>query len=208
MSFLIVFLIIWVVAPGPIAFLTLNRARSQGMAAGIAIAVGAAITTGLIFGTVILVELLHVPIEQFSTSRVPQIFGALLIILLGVHAAYKAFLSPVNCSDVPLVKSKRCGENNQLRHNIVQGMLIALSGVPQSIIFYIILIPQTVAVDQIQSVTVAFGFTKMAFTLCWYSGVAGMVAYAQNWLSSPKIGRRFDFATAFCMVGFGINILL
>ena len=209
MSVLIIFLIIWIVAPGPIAVLTLNRARSQGFAAGVAIATGAAIMTLLIFGIVLSVTLLNIPILQFSDSRAPQVFGAILIILLGLHAAIKAF-APSNHTDAA-PREGTLQANNPLRgqrHNMTQGMLIATSGIPQSIIFYLVLIPQTAAPDEMQTLLIVFGLGKVLATLCWYSFIAGMVSLANRWLSNPQIGRRFDFATAFLMVGVGVNILL
>ena len=201
MSVLIVFLIIWIVAPGPITVLMIDRTRSQGVVAGLTIAAGVTATTSLILLFVVIVHQLNLSIVQLSTSPVPRMISASLIIVLGIHAGFKA------------LKSNKQNENDQptpgkRRNNFAQGMFIAVSGIPQSVMFYLILIPQSTNPSQVRSIIAAFGISHIALTFIWYAAIACAVTYVQRWLQNPTISRRFDFATAALMVGVGVNILV
>ncbi len=201
MSVLIAFLIIWIAAPGPITMLVIGRTRSQGIRAGIAVTSGVTATKSLILFFIVIVHQLNLSIVELSTSRVPKMISAGLIIVLGMHAGYKA------------LKATSDGEHSQpvvssSRNNIVQGMLVAVSGVPQAVVFYLILIPQTAAVGQLRNTVAAFGLTQLALTFLWYAAIACAISFVERWLQNPSVSRRFDFATAALMVGVGVNILV
>lgn len=202
MYLLVLFLIIWTLSPGPVAALTLDRSKRHGQSAGIAVAVGATLSTALLLGAVIMTHLRGFDILlNEDTSSTVEGLGALLIVVMGLAVGYKALISTQG-------EEPTKSDFNPARRSFFHGMMMITASIPQSIIFYILLVPQSVPAAQVTAALISLGTLKILLMLVWHSALSMMVHRVHEWLDRPSLSRNLDFATASFLVLFGINILV
>ena len=54
--------------------------------------------------------------------------------------------------------------------------------------------------------TAAFGLIFVALTALYWLALLGIAERVRTWMSTPKIRRRMDVATAGVLVGFGVRL--
>ena len=138
MGILITFIIIWALSPGPVAVMTLHESRKSGLISGIAVSTGASLTAALM---VIIALLIHIvgftAILDSEGMIVIEQIGAIGIISMGLYAGYKSLWSTSNA-----IAKTSASTSNSL--SFIQGMLVFATYIPQSLVFYNVILPQTV----------------------------------------------------------------
>lgn len=202
MFILFIFLFLWTLSPGPIMVLTINQARDCGQWAGISVAAGATCASGLILTAVLIAQWLGINLNLNGVNaRSFEYVGAFLIVLFGVIIAYRTlFTKQKHDSSVPNGSFNTQG--------FWQGMLIVTASIPQSIIFYIILVPQSVPAPQVFSTILTLGLLKVALLFIWHAGIAVLTQRFQNVLIDSRLNKSFDFTLATILVFFGFSILI
>lgn len=202
MTFLFIFLFVWTLAPGPVAALTLDRARRFGRSAGVAVALGATLSTALILAAVVAAYLFGFSLLlDDSTSQAVEQFGASFIVLYGLFLGGKAVRR--------VLHSEQSSTPLSVQHlSFLQGMMIVTASVPQSILFYVMLVPQTVAPDALLPTIICLGSIKVGLVLVGHVAVAVIATRVQHWFESPFLSRGLDVAMASLLVLFGVSILI
>lgn len=202
MSILIVFILVWALSPGPVAVMTLHETKKHGHMSGIAVALGATLTSALMVLAALLIHGLGFhAINDTSEFMIIERLGAFGIIVMGLFAGYKS-LSVVNDQDDTVEETV----NHRL--GFFQGMMIMATYIPQAIIFYTVIVPQSVDTESILQIIIALGSLKVFLICIWHSLIAVMATKAQGWLDNKLVGKGLDVATACLLVGLGINILV
>ena len=202
MSLLIVFIMVWALSPGPVAVMTLHKAKKQGYMSGVAVACGATLTSALMVIAALLIHFLGFnAISDTSEFIVIERLGAFGIIVMGLYAGYKSLGFVKNQDDTPEVPTNH-------RLGFIQGMMIMATYIPQAVIFYTVIVPQSISTESILPVIIGLGSLKVALILVWHSLIAVMATKAQRWLDNQRVGKGLDVATACLLVGLGINILI
>ncbi|MEL7434344.1 MAG: LysE family transporter, partial [Chloroflexota bacterium] len=139
MWLLITFITIWALSPGPVAVMTLHEARKKGTMAGVAVSAGATVTSALMVMMGLVVHLVGFSsiLESDSTIIIERI-GALSIIAMGMYAGYKSILSTFEQENSDVADVQPIGN-----FGFVQGMMVMATYIPQALVYYNLLIPQT-----------------------------------------------------------------
>lgn len=203
MWLLITFIVIWALSPGPVMVMTLHETRKHGLLSGIAVSSGATVTSILM---VIMAIILHsvgfsAILDMDSMTAIEQI-GALGIILMGLNAGYKSLIPRNNETSSEISSSTRFG--------FAQGMMVMATYIPQALIYYSVVIPQTVEPQAIMTAIIILGGLKVALIFGWHSLAAIVINRAQTVVktNNKQIGKFFEVATACLIVALGINILI
>ncbi len=200
MWLLVTFITIWALSPGPVAVMTLHESRKHGFKAGVAVSGGATLTATLMVVAAVLLHIAGVSaILESDNLMVIERIGALGIIIMGLYAAYKSlWAEDDNTDDI----------NPGTKFGFVQGMMVMATYIPQALIYYNVIVPQTVEPQTIITAMIALGMLKVVLIFGWHSGIAFMATRAQNWVGSNRFGKVFEIATACLIMGLGINILV
>ena len=202
MWLLITFITLWAISPGPVFVLTLHESRKHGAWSGIAIAAGAAATSVLMVLTALLIHATGFLAVLDSPSMVlVERFGAIGIIIMGVTAGYKCLTST---EQIP--NSQTISTRSQI--SFVQGMCIMLTSIPHALLFYNVIMPQTVSPDAMFSSIVALGSLKVLMILGFHAGVAVAAAHSQKLGNRNRFQRPIEFGLASLLVAMGTNMLL
>lgn len=202
MSLLIVFLLIWTLSPGPIAALTLDRARRFGQVSGIAVALGATLSTALILAAVIAAYLFgYSLILDDGTSKAAEQLGAAFIVVYGLFLGGKAVRTTLGSEQTSTPMSVQY-------LSFLQGIMIVIASIPQSIIFYVVLVPQAVDPAMLLPTIICLGTIKVGLIFCVHAALAIIATRAQPWLDAPFVSKGLDVLMASLLVFFGITILL
>lgn len=202
MWLLISFIVIWAISPGPVAVMTLHEARKNGRIAGIAVVSGATLTAGLM---VVMGLFLHIAgfstiLESDNMDLIEQV-GAFGIISMGVYAGYKSLWAN---------STERTSNTPETNTNLgfVQGMMVMATYIPQALIFYTVIVPQTVEAQTIITTIIILGTLKTALIFGWHAAIAVMVTRTRIWTGSNRFGRFFEVVSACLLMVLGLNILL
>jgi len=202
MWLLITFITIWALSPGPVAVMTLHESRRNGLLAGIAVSGGATLTASLM---VIMALLLHFAgfstiLESESMTFIEHI-GAIGIILMGMYAGYKSLWAK---GDEDKVNDKQ----SVTKFGFVQGMMVMATYIPQALVYYNLIVPQTVEPQAVFGSIMMLGILKVVMIFVWHSGIAYVAVRTQHWTGSNRFGKIFEVATAGLIMMLGINILV
>lgn len=200
MWILISFITIWALSPGPVAVMTLHTARKNGLMAGVAVSGGATVTASLM---VIMALLLHLAgfsafLESDNILLIEHI-GAMGIILMGLYAGYKS-LWVNDTENIDIQSTTKFG--------FIQGMMVMATYIPQALIYYNLIVPQTVESEAIVPSIILLGVLKVAMIFGWHSGIAFVATRAQNWAGNNRFGKILEVATAGLLMVLGFNILI
>ncbi len=201
MWLLITFIIIWALSPGPVCFMTIQEARKHGPLAGVSVSAGATVTSILmILAGIIIYGAGFTAVLDSDGMLLIEKIGALGIISMGLYSGYKCLLNQSQGTSDKNVKT-----NN--RFGFVQGMTVMATYIPQALLFYNVIVPQTVEPDAVFTAIIALGTLKVILIFGWHSGIAFLATRAQNLVRSPRFGRVLEVALASLIMVMGINIL-
>lgn len=202
MSLLVIFLIIWTLSPGPVAALTLDRSKRFGQASGIAVALGATLSTALILAAVIAAYLFgYSLILDDGTSKATEQLGASFIVMYGLFLGGKAVRTSLSSEQTSTPMSVQY-------LSFLQGVMIVMVSIPQSIIFYVVLVPQAVDHTMLLQTIICLGTVKVGLMFCVHAALVAIATRAQPWLDSPLVSRGLDVVMASLLVFFGVNLLV
>ena len=94
------------------------------------------------------------------------------------------------------------------KFGFVQGMMVMATYIPQALIYYNIIVPQTIEPELIITAIIALGTLKVVLIFGWHSAIAFLASRVQSQVGNNRFGKAFEIATASLIVGLGINILI
>jgi len=202
MGMLITFIIIWALSPGPVAVVTLHESRKNGLMAGISVSAGAALTATLmvVFGLLIHIAGFSMIFDSDGMIIIEQI-GAIGIILMGISAGYKSLWKMDNIATLNNI-------DTSTRLSFVQGMMVMATYIPQALVYYNLIIPETVEPQAITTSIILLGTLKVIMIFGWHSGIAFAATRTQNWTGNYRFGKFLEVATACLIMVLGISILI
>lgn len=202
MWLLITFITIWALSPGPVAVMTVHQAHKYGLPASIAVAGGATLTSILMVGGGLLIHTAGFsPMLESDHMFYIERMGAMGIIGMGLYAGYKSLFSqPDDTTETSVDFNIRAGFG--------QGMLVMTTYTPQALIFYNLIVPQSVERDAILTTIVTVGTLKVVLIFGWHTLIAMVATRSQNWLANKSFSTALEVATALLLVALGINILI
>ena len=201
MWLLITFVILWAITPGPVFIMIIQEARKRGSAAGISISAGAAVTSILMVVSALFIHSsgLSAVLNSPKMSFIEQA-GAIGIILMGLFTVYKSIGIKKGSVDFKNDQSSTGG-------SFMQGMGLMIANIPQALLFFNIIVPQTVAPEALAGTIVALGSLKIVVTFGCHSVAALISGRAQPLFNSTRFKAVFDVSMATLVVGMGVNIL-
>lgn len=194
-------IIVWGITPGPVTITTVQTARKHGRRAGIAVACGATLVAALVTLAALLVESLGIR-EVIATSRLSVVeqLGASGIVLMGLLAGYKAFWPAGQKNQAPIRETKA-------GRGFMQGMMIGATYLPQALIFFTMIVPQTVGIRAATSAILFLGGLRVCMNLGFHSAIAILATRAQGWLRNNRFEKWLELSASVLMVGIGANVL-
>lgn len=201
MWLIVIYIAVWTVSPGPVCVKTIQEVRNNGTKAGVTIATGATITAVLMVlaGLIIYSLGFSAILDSSGVTMIEQI-GAAAVILMGLYAALKCFVATsVQSDELAVESSKRAG--------LLQGMGVMATGIPQALLVYVVMIPQTVEQSAATTTILVLGALNVAMVFCFYSLVAAITGRSQRLVRNNRFKKVFDFSLATMLVGMGVNIL-
>lgn len=201
MWLLITFITIWAVSPGPVAVMTLHETRKRGLMAGISVSAGAALTSVLMVISALVVHMIGFStILESDSMIVIERIGALGIVLMGLYAGYKSLWS---------VDDKKSNDdtNPSNKFGFAQGMLVMATYIPQALIYYNMIIPQTVQPETVMTTIIVLGTLKVTLIFGWHALIALIANRSHNLVSNKRFGKFFEISTACLIMALGLNIL-
>lgn len=201
MWLLITFITIWALSPGPVAVMTLHETRKRGLMAGISVSAGAALTSALMVLSGLVIHMIGFSaILDSDGMLIIERIGAIAIISMGLYAGYKS----LSTSDK---KATTTDTEHNNKFGFVQGMMVMATYIPQALIYYNMIIPQTVEPDTVMTTIIALGTLKVVLIFAWHSIIALIANRSQNLVSNKRFGKFFEISTACLIMGLGLNIL-
>lgn len=202
MWLLISFITIWALSPGPVAVMTLHESRKNGLMAGVAVSGGATLTASLM---VVMALLLHLAgfsaiLESDDMIIIEQI-GAMGIIFMGMYAGYKSLWAKDT-------ETKTSDIQPTTQFGFARGMMVMATYIPQALVYYNVIVPQTVEPQAIVPSIILLGGLKVIMIFGWHAGIAFVATRTQNWTGNNRFGKVFEVATAGLIMVLGINILI
>lgn len=202
MLLLITFILVWALSPGPVLIMTISETRKHGSWAGIAVAAGATVTSLLmVIAALCIHSTRFTEILNSGGVQIIERIGALMIIWFGVAAAYKSLWHTS-------VLSNSTDTNQYSRTGFVQGMLMMATYIPQALIFYNMIIPQTVGPTSTIMTILVVGSLKVILIFAWHAGAAVITTSTRKLLNSTRLEQGFGIASACLIMWMGVNILL
>ncbi|MEM8858857.1 MAG: LysE family transporter [Chloroflexota bacterium] len=201
MLLIVIYITVWTVSPGPVCIKTIQEVRNNGTKAGVTIAIGATITAVLMVlaGLVIYRLGLSAVLDSSGVTMIEQI-GAVAVILMGLYAAFKCLVSTSAQSDDSAAESSN-------RAGLLQGMGVMATGIPQALLVYVVMIPQSVELSAVTTTILVLGSLNVAMVFFFYSLVATITGRSQQMVRSNRFKSVFDFSLAAMLVGMGASIL-
>ena len=201
MWLLITYILILSIAPGPVFIKTVQEARIKGTRAGIYIALGASIAgVFIVIAGLIIHSLGFSAILDSSSMFVIEQIGAIGIILMGIYAGYQCLTASLDQENVEL---EGCVSNK----GIMQGMGMMLPTIPHGLLFYNIIVPQTVELNSITSTIIGLGVVEVVLIFGYHAIVAFLAGRSQRLIQNVRVTKVLDFSLAILLVGMGVNIL-
>jgi threonine/homoserine/homoserine lactone efflux protein len=195
-------IVIWGVSPGPVTIMTVQNARKHGRRSGIAVACGATLMAALVTIAALLIESLGFR-EAVASSRfyfVEQA-GASGIVLMGLLAGCKT-LWPAGH------KNRATIRETGARRGFLQGMMIGATYLPQALVFFTMIVPETIGAGSATNAILFLGGLRVCLNLAYHSLIAMAATKAQGWLKNNRFEKWLELAASILMVGIGANVLL
>lgn len=201
MWLLITYITIWTVAPGPVFIKIIQVVRNQGTKAGLIMSMGATLTAILmvIAGLIIYTFGLSTILDSVGVIMIEQI-GAVAIILMGLYAGYKCFKTQSIESGASVAESAK-------RSSLIQGMGVMATGIPQALLVYVVMIPQTVELRAEASTIIGLGSLNVLMVFAFYSLVAIVTGRSQQMVRNNRFKNVFDYSLAGLLIGMGTTAL-
>ena len=79
---------------------------------------------------------------------------------------------------------------------------------PQAILFYTVILPHHTGGVDLNNLILIMGLVKIGLTIGWYSFLAVVAKSIQNWVFNPRSQRFVEFATACCLIGISLTMLI
>ena len=202
MWLLITFVIVWALSPGPIMVMTMHKTRKYGLMAGVAVAGGASLTATLMVLCAMFIQSTGLSaIVETNLMVLVERIGASIIVSMGLFAGYRSLANNAN--------KKTFGNANAQTHaGFLQGMMIMGTYFPQALMYYNLLVPQSIDTDAITIAIAGLGALKVLLIFGWHSGIAFITVHTENWALDNRFGQVLEVATACIMVGLGVNVLI
>ena len=201
MWLLITFIILWAVTPGPVFIMTIQETRKHGSRRGIALSSGATATSVIM---VLIALLIHstgfTTFDESSSMFLIERIGSIGIILMGLFAGYK-------CMFVKAAEPSE-GEPICTRTGFIKGMCLMATNIPQALLFYTVIMPQTVEASEMASTIIGLGSLKVIMIFGFHAIVAIVADRSKNFSGNKRTKTVFDFALAALIVGMGVNMLI
>ena len=195
------YLLLSTLAPGPVTVLTIRNTTQHGRFAGAAVALGGA-TTNTVFAFISILltgtQWIDVPIH---TADSYQQGGAIIILVMGLFTAYKSLFAKPKTEEKTLL-------TNQFVKSYLTGMGLMTPYFPQAILFYTVILPHHIEVANLNHMILIMGLTKVGLTIGWYSFLAVVAQSIQNRVFHPRNQRFVEFATACCLIGISLTMLV
>ncbi|MFK7803355.1 MAG: LysE family translocator [Anaerolineae bacterium] len=201
MWLLITFITLWALTPGPVFIMTIQEARKHGSRRGVALSSGATATSVIM---VLIALLIHftgfMTFDESSSMFFVERIGSIGIILMGLFAGYKCMFA--NATD-PVE-----GEQSYTTTGFIKGMCLMATNIPQALIFYTVIMPQTVETSEMTATIIGLGTLKVIMIFGFHAIVALIAGRSKNLTSNRRVKTVFDFALAALIVGMGVNMLI
>jgi len=169
---------------------------------GMAVAGGATITaTLMVIGGLYVHSSGLLSILESSSMGLLEQLGGFGIVMIGIYAAYRCLWVTGETEEVDAVRPGG-------KAGFLQGMLLMATYIPQALIFYNVIVPQSVDTASIPEVIMALGGLKITLIFVWHSGIAFLAGRANNLMQNHLLGRVLEFALACLIVAMGVNILV
>lgn len=127
-------------------------------------------------------------------------------VLRGVGACYLVFLGIQAWRSRGQVEDESTGSGGVLGTGFRAGILTNLFN-PKVGVFFVTFLPGFVpAGASVGWTTAAFGAIFVLLTALYWLALLGIAGKVRTWMSTPKIRRRMDVATAGVLVGFGVRL--
>ncbi|MEM8858643.1 MAG: LysE family transporter [Chloroflexota bacterium] len=201
MWLLVTYITILSFAPGPVFIKTVQEARNRGIKAGISIASGASIAAILIILAGLIIHSMGFSeILDSSGMLILEQIGAVGIILMGLYAGYQ-------CLAASFSEAEEHSEAAPAGTGLIQGMGMMVPTIPHGLLFYNVIIPQTVELEAVTSTIIGLGVLEVAMLFGFHAIVASVAGRSHSFVRNPRFKKVFDFSLATLLVIMGINIL-
>lgn len=182
--------------------MTLNEARRKGSVAGVAVSAGASLTAALMVIAALLVHSAGFSsISESDSVAVIEKLGAGGIILMGLYAGYKCLHSAAD-------EVNNIEEKTRSGVCFLQGMMIMATYIPQALLYYNIIVPQTVDVDTVYTAILVLGGLKVGLIFVWHAGLALAATRPRFGVNNRSLSTVLELSLACLIVAMGVNILI
>jgi len=179
--------------------MTIQEARKHGYLAGVSVSAGATVTSILmVLAGIIIHGAGFTAVFDSEGMLIIEKIGALGIISVGLYSGYKCLFNQSPETADNDVRTNKFG--------FMQGMTLMAAYIPQALLFYNVIVPQTIESGAIFKAIIALGTLKVILIFFWHSGIA-FVATRKNVVRSNRFGTIFEATLACLIMGMGINIL-
>ena len=201
MWLLIVFILVWAFAPGPLTVVTLHETRKHGFRAGVAISAGAGLTCALMVVAALAVHNAGLTgIFEADGMNLIERVGALGIIGVGVFSGYKGLR--------PAAEEVAVSTNTKEQIGFLKGFMMMATYIPQALVFYGLIVPKTVDPQLLITVILGLGVLKTVLVFGWHTGVAFVTTRAQGWIDNNRMGKPLELSSACLIIVLGVKILV
>jgi len=202
MQLLTSMIILWGISPGPVTVATLLNARKHGRMAGVAVASGATLIAALVTVAALFIEGLGFR-EAIESSRLSifEQLGASGIVLMGLLAGYRTLWPTVRTHQTT-------NQYTNTNRGFLQGVMISATYIPQALVFFTIIVPQTVKVESATTAILFLGGLRVCLNLFYHSLIAIIATRADRWMSNNRFEKWLELSAATLMVGIGTNALV
>ncbi len=201
MWLLITFITIWAIFPGPVVIMTVHETRKRGAMAGVLVAAGASLTAVFMVIAALLIHSTgYTEIADSALMVFVERAGAVGIILLGLYTGYRC-LSNAHTDKVAVT-------HKPTKAGFVQGMGVMATGTPEALLFYTVIVPQTVAETALISSLVALGALKVIMIFGFHAVVALMAARSTAAVRNVRFKKVLEFGMSLLLVLMGANVLI
>lgn len=184
-----------VLLPGPDTLVVVRSILRGGRRQGVLTALGnlCGLTIWVTCAVLGITALLHASEVGYGALRV---VGACYLIYLGVQAWRSR----------GTVEDEVTGNGGVLGTGFKAGILTNLFN-PKVGVFFVTFLPGFVPDGaSVGLTTAAFGMIFVLLTALYWLALLGIAERVRTWMSTPKIRRRMDVATAGVLVGFGVRL--
>jgi threonine/homoserine/homoserine lactone efflux protein len=128
-----------------------------------------------------------------------RIVGAVVLLGLGLRAAWRGRGAPVTAETAPAGRHRWWGA-------FAEGVVVQLAN-PKAAVFMIAFYPQFVPADgPVFATTAVLGILQITLETGLYLALAGGVARAGGWFRRPRIRSRLEAVSGTVLVGLGLRV--